>query len=79
MLSRQEHALSSAGGSVSQLTPEAVDELVKVSDPVSERIIKLTAKYNAIEDCMAAVKKAYDKEKIPLNDFLKTIRELSFK
>jgi hypothetical protein len=53
--------------------------LVKVSDPVSERIIKLTAKYNAIEDCMAAVKKAYDKEKIPLGDFLKTIRELSFK
>lgn len=79
MLSRQEHALSNAGGSVSQLTPEAVDELVKISDPVSERIIKLTAKYNAIEDCMATVKKAYDKEKIPLSDFLKTIRELSFK
>ena len=44
MLSRQEHALSNAGGSVSLLNPEALDELVKISDPVSERIINLTAK-----------------------------------
>ena len=34
------------------------------------RIIELTAKENAIEDCMAAIKKAYEKDMMPLSEFI---------
>jgi Vps23 core domain len=41
--------------------------------------VELTAKENALEDCMAAIKKAYEKEQLNLIDFLSTIRKLSNK
>ena len=34
------------------------------------RIIDLTAKENAYEDCLVAIKKAYEKDLLNLNDFL---------
>ena len=39
----------------------------------------MTAKENAIEDCMVVLKKAYEKEKITLNEFLANVRKLSNK
>lgn len=41
--------------------------------------MELTSKENALEDCMAVLKKAYEKEQISLNDFLAMIRKLSNK
>lgn len=34
------------------------------------RIIELTAKENALEDCQGAIKKAYEKEIMDLKEFL---------
>ncbi len=39
----------------------------------------MTAKENALEDCLVALKKAYEKDQISLNDFLGNIRKLSNK
>lgn len=41
--------------------------------------MELTSKENALEDCMAVLKKAYEKEQMSLNDFLAMIRKLSNK
>lgn len=43
------------------------------------RIIDFTAKENAYEDCMAALKKAYEKDLLTLPEFLAQIRKLSVK
>ena len=67
------------GGDVSALTPDSVDSMITVNDPFSEKIIALVAKYNALEDCMGAVKKGFEKDAIPLSDFLHHIRALSVK
>ena len=61
-------------GNKSELGSDSIDMLVKCPDPISEKIIRLVAKYNALDECMAAVKKAFEKNAIPLNEFLKTIR-----
>jgi DNA anti-recombination protein RmuC len=53
--------------------------LVKSPDPISEKIIKLVSKYNALDECMAAVKKGFEKNAVNLNEFLKIIRQLSEK
>ncbi len=34
------------------------------------RIIDMTAKENAIEDCLVSLKKAYEKDKISMGEFL---------
>ena len=60
--------------SAGNLTVDNIDEVVTVPDAFSEKIIKITAKYNALEDCMGAVKKGYEKDSITLQEFLKTIR-----
>ena len=61
------------------LTVDNVDQIVTVDDPFSEKIIHIVAKKDALEDCMAAVKKGFEKDSINLQDFLKTIRQLSMK
>ena len=48
-------------------------------DAYSAKIIDLTAKENAIEDCLAALKKAYEKDVLNLQEFLSNIRKLSNK
>lgn len=37
------------------------------------RILDLTAKENAIDDCLVALKKIYEKDMISLSDFLKVL------
>jgi hypothetical protein len=37
-------------------------------------VLGLQSKFNAIEDAMQVVKKAYDKDEISLEDYLKLIR-----
>ena len=53
--------------------------MIKPSDPFSEKIIYLVAKYNALEECMAAIKKAFEKGALSLPDYLQEIRTLSSK
>ena len=43
------------------------------------RIIDLTAKENAYDDCMAALKKAYEKDMLNLQEYLQLVRKLSGK
>ena len=43
------------------MNPDSIDMLVKSPDPISEKIIKLVSKYNALDECMAAVKKGFEK------------------
>ena len=51
--------------------------LLLLSD--SYRLIDLTAKENAIEDCLVAVKKAYEKDLLTLGELLQNVRRLSNK
>jgi len=53
--------------------------LVTTPDLISEKTIKLCSKYNALDDCMAAVKKGFEKDVISVEDFLAEIRTLSSK
>lgn len=67
------------GVSGGELTTEQLAQIVTVPDPISEKIMLIVAKQNALEDCMAAVKKAYEKDAVSISDFLKQIRLLSSK
>lgn len=73
-------AQKQAGGvSGKELTIESLDRLVTVPDPYSQKIIALVAKHNALEDCMAAIKKGYEKDAVSIEDFLKQVRALAVK
>ena len=61
------------------LTPEALDGLINVPDIYSQKIMKIVAKHNALEDCMAAVKKGLEKDAVPMSEFLQEIRNMSVK
>jgi len=56
------------------LTVENIDSIVRTDDHFSEKIVAITAKFNALEDCMGAVKKGFEKEAIDLPEYLNTIR-----
>ena len=56
------------------MNADSVEEMVKAADPISEKIIHLVAKYNAIEDCMAIIKKGFEHDELDLKDFLHNIR-----
>ena len=71
--------LENAVSSPQDLDPMAIESIITPSDAVSEKIIKLAAKYNALDECMTAVKKGFEKGVIDLETFLKTIRELAGK
>lgn len=66
-------------GGAENLTKDNVDELVYCQDPFSEKIVHLVAKYKALDDCMSAVQKGFEKNAIELPDFLSTIRKLAGK
>lgn len=51
----------------SSLSPESVDMLVSPADDTSDKILKIVAKYQALEDCIAGVKKGYEKGVITLD------------
>ena len=53
--------------------------MIKYPDPISEKIVHLAAKNNAIEDCMAAVKKGFEHDVCDLKEFLAQIRALAGK
>ena len=53
--------------------------MVKCSDPISEKVVHLVAKFNALDECMVAVKKAYEKDSMDLKEYLQGIRTLSVK
>jgi len=48
-----------------------------LTNPHSSRIIDLTAKENAIEDCVMALQKAFKEERITIKEFLDNVRKLS--
>mmetsp|Transcript_25583 Transcript_25583/g.24874 ORF Transcript_25583/g.24874 Transcript_25583/m.24874 type:complete len:101 (+) Transcript_25583:794-1096(+) len=43
-----------------------IDQLVYPKEPFSSKLIALTAKENAIEDCLVAMKKGYEKDQMSL-------------
>ena len=61
------------------MTPDTIDALLTCPDPFSEKIVHLVSKYNALEDCMGALKKGFEKDAIPLSELLHHIRALSVK
>ena len=61
------------------MDPTAVDSMITPGDAISEKIIKMASKYNALDECMSAVKKGFEKGVVDLETFLSTIRELSSK
>ena len=67
------------GVSGDNLTAESLDKIVTIEDPISEKVVQLVAKTKALEDCMLAVKKGYEKDVISIGDFLKEVRNLSNK
>jgi len=67
---------NSGAGSVSA---DTIDALISCPDPFSEKIVHLVSKYNALEDCMGALKKGFEKDAVPLSEFLQHIRALSVK
>ena len=75
MIEQQLKAQAEFGGA----SLESIDKIVTIPDPISEKIVKIVSKYNALEDCMAVVKKGYEKDAVDIKDFLKTVRELSKK
>ena len=62
-----------------EMDPSAIESMITPGDAISEKIIKMASKYNALDECMSAVKKGFEKEKVDLETFLSTIRELSGK
>lgn len=70
--------LSSKSGQP-ELTIDNVDQFVYASNPLSIKILGLQSKFTAIDDAMQVIKKAYDKDEISLEDYLKLIRQLSKK
>lgn len=56
------------------MDPAAIDSLITPGDAISEKIIKLSTKYNSLDECMAAVKKGFEKGAVDLETFLSTIR-----
>lgn len=53
--------------------------MVTPADPVSEKVVHLVAKYKALDECMSSCQKAFDKDALNLEEFLKVIRQLSTK
>lgn len=58
-------------------TLDTLDEFVRPSGPLSEKLLKLEAKIIAIDDAMNVLKKHYEKDNIDLQEFLKNIRALA--
>lgn len=56
-----------------------IEEHCKAQNPLSQRLIKFQCKVNALDDAMGIVKKAFDSDKISLDEYLRTIRALSKK
>jgi hypothetical protein len=42
-------------------------------------VLQLQSKFNGIEDAMQVIKKAYDKDQMSFEEYLKIIRQLSKK
>ena len=61
------------------MNPQGIADLVTPADPFSEKIVYILAKYNALEDTISVVKKGFDNGVIPLDQYLKKVRELSNK
>ena len=70
-LKQREELTGGAGGG---LSAESIDQMVKCPDPISEKIVHLVAKHNALEDCMAVVKKAFENDEVELKEFLQNVR-----
>ena len=62
-----------------EVTADNIDSLVYPSNEVSQKLIHLQSKIAAIDDAMSIVKKAFDKDNLNLQEFLKLIRQLSSK
>lgn len=71
--------MNQTGQSNIVINVDTVDQHVMPSNPLSDKLIKLHCKTASCEDAMNVVKKAYDKDKIDLQEFLRNIRQLANK
>ena len=62
-----------------ELSVENIDQFVYASNPLSIKVLQLQSKFNGIEDAMQVIKKAYDKDQMSFEEYLKIIRQLSKK
>jgi hypothetical protein len=59
------------------LNTSSIDHFVYPANPLSVKTLDLQSKFNALEDAMQVIKKAYDKDEITLDEYLKFVRQLS--
>ncbi len=62
-----------------EVTSDNIDELVFAKTPLSQKMLDLVAKENALEDGLAVIKKCYEKDQIDLKEFLSQVRKMSGK
>ena len=62
-----------------ELSVENIDQFVYASNPLSIKVLQFQSKFNGIEDAMQVIKKAYDKDQMSFEEYLKIIRQLSKK
>ena len=62
-----------------ELSVENIDQFVYASNPLSIKVLQLQSKFNGIEDAMQVIKKAYDKDQMSFEEYLKIIRQLAKK
>jgi uncharacterized coiled-coil DUF342 family protein len=73
------NALVQKSSTMKQVTSDNVTEFVHPADAISEKLIKLQAKIEALNECRAMIKKAYSKDMINLKKMLEMVRTISKK
>ena len=69
----------SAKSGQQEVRVDNIDQFVFASNPLSIKVLQLQSKFNGIEDAMQVIKKAFDKDEISIEDYLKLIRQLATK
>ena len=62
-----------------ELNADTIDQHVMASNALSEKLIHYHCKTASFEDAMGVIKKAYEKDKIDLKEYLGQIRQLANK
>lgn len=69
----------SESSGATNLNVDNIDEHVKAQNPLSDKLLKFHCKVQSCEDAMVVIKKAFDNDLMPLDEYLKTIRQLATK
>eukprot|EP00347_Sterkiella_histriomuscorum_P021654 403333228 len=64
-------------GASQDVNEDNIGNLIYPKDAYSAKIVEYVSKENALEDCLIALKKAFEKEQLSFPDFIKSVREIS--